>query len=231
MSTRRSKPEPADLTVLPDPLDNRESQLLAIARRLFAQRGFDRTSLRDIAEEARITKAALYYYFPNKDALYERVVVESLQMLVDTISAELARAKTPTERVHAFMEASADFMDEHRDQWNAGSNAFWQGPQNERRLMALQLRDTYEKMLRQCITDGIDSGAFRPVDAAMAGRFMLSALTHLARWHKASGRLTARQVMQQFVDMMLFGLVQDGPSAAPATPARRARKPAASTAG
>ncbi|MBL8338866.1 MAG: TetR/AcrR family transcriptional regulator, partial [Rhodoferax sp.] len=165
MSTRRSKSEPADLTVLPDPLDNRESQLLAIARRLFAQRGFDRTSLRDIAEEARITKAALYYYFPNKDALYERVVVESLQMLVDTISAELARAKTPTERVHAFMEASADFMDEHRDQWNAGSNAFWQGPQNERRLMALQLRDTYEKMLRQCITDGIDSGAFRPVDA------------------------------------------------------------------
>ena len=99
MSTRRSKSEPADLTVLPDPLDNRESQLLAIARRLFAQRGFDRTSLRDIAEEARITKAALYYYFPNKDALYERVVVESLQMLVDTISAELARAKTPTERV------------------------------------------------------------------------------------------------------------------------------------
>lgn len=235
MSTRRSKPDPADLKVLPDPLDNRESQLLAIARRLFAQRGFDRTSLRDIAEEAQITKAALYYYFPNKDALYERVVVEALQMLVDSISAEVARFHTPTERVHAFMEASADFMDAHRDQWMAGSNGFWQGPQNERRLMALQLRDTYEKLLRQCISDGIASGEFRVVDAAMAGRFMLSALTHLARWHKPGGRLTARQVMQQFVEMMLFGLVQDGPPPAAAAPAgmaqRRNRKGTPSTVG
>jgi hypothetical protein len=142
----------------------------------------------------------------------------------------VARATTPTERVHAFMEASADFLDEHRDQWNAGSNAFWQGPQNERRMMALQLRDTYEKMLRQCITDGIvtavSSGRSMP---AMAGRFMLSALTHLARWHKPEGRLTARQVMQQFVEMVLFGLVQDGPVKTPAVV--RSKKPAANTAG
>jgi AcrR family transcriptional regulator len=216
MSTRRSKTEPAEVTVVPDPLDNRESQLLTIAGRLFARRGFEGTSLRDIAEEAKITKAALYYYFPNKDALYERIVVEGLQMLVDSISAEVARATTPTERVHAFMEASADFVDQHRDQWTAGSNAFWQGPQNERRMTALKLRDTYEKLLRQCITDGIVAGEFRPVDAAMAGRFMLSGLTHLARWHKPEGRLTARQVMQQFVDMVLFGLVQDAPAAGPA---------------
>lgn len=56
--------------------DGREAQLLMIARRLFAQKGFEATSLRDIAEAAQITKAALYYYFPNKDALYERVVIE-----------------------------------------------------------------------------------------------------------------------------------------------------------
>src|SRR5829696_7542801 len=93
-----------------DPLDNREGQLLAIARRLFAHHGFDRTSLRDIAEEARITKAALYYYFPNKDALYERVVIEALESLVEAVSSEVARAGTPTERVRAFMRASAVFL-------------------------------------------------------------------------------------------------------------------------
>ena len=212
MTTSRRKPETATAPVLPDPLNNREAQLLAIARRLFAKRGFDGTSLRDIAEEAKITKAALYYYFPNKDALYERVVVEALNMLVDAVSAVVARATTPTERVHAFMGSSADFMEDHRDQWIAGSNAFWHGLQNERRTMAVKLRDTYEKLLRQCITDGIVTGEFRPVDAAMAGRLMLSTLTHLARWHKPGGRLSAREVMLQFIDMMLFGLVQDEPA-------------------
>src|SRR5437773_4295736 len=109
--------------------DDRPAQLLAIARRLFASKGYDNTSLRDIAEEAKITKAALYYYFPNKDALYERVVIESLESLVESVSAEVARATTPTDRVRAFMRASAEFLENKRDQWIAGSNAFWQSEQ------------------------------------------------------------------------------------------------------
>ncbi|MCB2041905.1 MAG: helix-turn-helix transcriptional regulator, partial [Rhodoferax sp.] len=66
MTTRRVKtaPETAHSGEPSPPQDNRETQLLLIARQLFASKGFDRTSLRDIADEAKITKAALYYYFP-----------------------------------------------------------------------------------------------------------------------------------------------------------------------
>jgi AcrR family transcriptional regulator len=216
MATRASLSEPDAATQGIDVLDNREGQLLAIARRLFAHRGFESTSLRDIAEEAKITKAALYYYFPNKDALYERVVIESLESLVESVSAEVARATTPTDRVRAFMRASAEFLESKRDQWIAGSNAFWQSEQTERRGVALHLRDTYEKLLRRCIADGIAAGELRPVDAAMAGRFLLSALNHLARWHVPGGRLSAPEVMEQFIDMALLGLVNrpgEGPSA------------------
>jgi len=226
MATRASLSEPDAATQGIDVLDNREGQLLAIARRLFAHRGFESTSLRDIAEEAKITKAALYYYFPNKDALYERVVIESLESLVDSVSAEVARAVTPTDRVRAFMRASAEFLETKRDQWIAGSNAFWQSGQTERRGVALHLRDTYEKLLRRCIADGIAAGELRPVDAAMAGRFLLSSLNHLARWHVPGGRLSAPEVMEQFIDMALLGLVNrpgEGPSVVKtATPAKDA---------
>jgi hypothetical protein len=78
---------------------------------------------------------------------------------------------------------------------------------------------------------GTTRAMWAPQIAAMAGRFMLSGLTHLARWHKPEGRLSARQVMQQFVDMVLFGLVQDPAPAAPAkTPATtRSKKQASNT--
>ena len=85
-STKAATPSSTPMDA-PDPLDTREQQLLAIARALFARHGYDRTSLRDIAEEAKITKAALYYYFPNKDALFERIVLESIQSLYDDASA------------------------------------------------------------------------------------------------------------------------------------------------
>ena len=203
-----------------DPLDSRENQLLAIARRLFAQHGYDRTSLRDIAEAANITKAALYYYFPNKDALYDRIVLESIQLLHDQVAAAVAQAQGPTARVRAFMEASAQVQDTGRDRWIAGSNAFWQSATDGQRMAALKLRDSYEGLLRQCIADGIKAGEMRAVDPAMAGRLLLSALNQIPRWHKPDGKLSAAEVMQQFLDMLLYGLVLEEPLAAP-TPRKR----------
>ena len=187
--------------------DGREAQLLAIARRLFAQKGFDATSLRDIAEAAQITKAALYYYFPNKDALYERVVIDSMDALLAEVQAAVSRVPTPTQKVRAFLHASAESMAERRDQWVAGSNAFWQAGATGRRGLALTQRDDYEKLLRSCIEAGIACGELRPVDPAIAGRLLLSGLNQMSRWHRAGGRLSAAEVIDQYLDIVLLGLV------------------------
>ncbi|MDD0838203.1 TetR/AcrR family transcriptional regulator [Curvibacter sp. HBC61] len=189
--------------------DSREAQLLLIARRLFAEHGFDRTSLRDIAEAAHITKAALYYYFPNKDALYERIVLESVELLHDKVAAAVSQAQGPVARVRAFMETSAEFQGNARDRWIAGSNAFWQAARGGQRMAALKLRDSYEQLLRRCLREGMEAGLIRPVDAAMAGRFLLSALNQMPRWHRPDGRLETAQVMREYMDMLLNGLLVD----------------------
>jgi AcrR family transcriptional regulator len=191
--------------------DSRETQLLAIACRLFAHKGFDATSLRDIAEAAHITKAALYYYFPNKDTLYERIVIESLQALVDTARAAVDRAPTPTEKLRAFMRASARRLEEHRDAWLAGSNAFWQASNTGQRGQALRLRDEYEQMLRSCIAAGVAAGELRPVDPAMAGRLLLSCLSQLPRWHRLGGPLSSFDVIDQYLDIALLGMMHRYP--------------------
>ncbi|VTU46358.1 HTH-type transcriptional repressor KstR2 (plasmid) [Variovorax sp. SRS16] len=190
----------------PAALESRESQLLAIARQLFARDGFERTSLRDIAEAADITKAALYYYFPNKEALYERVVVDSMQALFDDVCGAVALVDSPTARIRAFMLASAHVLDHARDRWIAGSRAFHEGGRGGQHLAAIALRDRYESLLRCCIAEGVESGELRAVDPALAGRFLLSGLNQMSHWHRPDGRLSAAQVMAQFLDMALQGL-------------------------
>lgn len=194
----------------PDLAEGREAQLLSIARRLFAEKGFDATSLRDIAEAAQITKAALYYYFPNKDALYERVVIESMDSLLAEVQVAVSRAPTPTQKVRAFLHASAAEMEQRRDQWVAGSNAFWQAGATGRRGLALKQRDEYEKLLRSCLEAGITSGELRPVDPAIAGRLLLSGLNQMSRWHRPGGRLKAGEVIDQYLDIVLLGLINRG---------------------
>ncbi|MGJ7512562.1 TetR/AcrR family transcriptional regulator [Variovorax sp. GT1P44] len=228
MSQRRTASSPPARAGVSGAPDTRENQLLAIARRLFARDGYERTSMRDISEAADITKAALYYYFPNKEALYERVVLDSMQSLVDDVSAAVAAADSPTARIRAFMRSSAEVFDLARDRWIAGSRAFREGGRRGQHLAAVALRDRYESLLRQCISEGIASGEVRAIDPAIAGCFLLSGLNQMTNWHRPDGRLGVAEVMRQFLDMALHGLLAEAPPAlsAKARP-RKARRPRA----
>ena len=187
-------------------VEDRPTQLIEIASRLFATHGYAGTSLRDIAEQANITKAALYYHFPNKEALYEQIVVNSLQSLIDRVSDATKQADGATEKVRAFMLTAADVFAEAPDAWIAGSNVFWSSMGPEIRAAAVSRRDKFEKLLRSCIAQGVASGEFRDVDAATAGRLLLSTLNQMTRWIKRDGRLTPRQVIDQYLDIILTGM-------------------------
>ncbi len=200
--------------------DDRQAQLLKIACRFFARYGYKGTSLRDIAEEAQITKAALYYHFPNKNSLYERIVLHGLRVLVDEVAEATAQATTARDKLRAFMMTTAEIYVRDPDQWTAGSNAFWVDEDSVPRKAAIELRDRYEKLLRACITQGIASGEFKDLDPAIAGRVVLSVINGLSRWFRPGGRLTIGQVIDQYLDIILGGIAVDLPAAAPRKPRR-----------
>jgi AcrR family transcriptional regulator len=188
--------------------DDRQAQLLRIACRFFARYGYKGTSLRDIAQEAKITKAALYYHFPNKNTLYERIVLEGLRVLVEEVTEATGQAPTALEKVRTFMLTTARIYVRDPDLWTAGSNAFWVDEDSVPRKSAIELRDRYEKLLRACIAQGVESGEFRPVDPAIAGRVVLSMVNGLSRWFRPGGKLTIDQVVEQYIEILLGGMAQ-----------------------
>lgn len=187
-------------------VEDRQTQLIEIASRLFAAHGYAGTSLRDIAEEARITKAALYYHFPNKEALYEQIVVDNLQALLDRVHEAVARAEGATEKVRCFMLTAAQVFSEAPDAWIAGSNVFWSSMSPQIRTAAVGRRDKFERLLRDCITEGTTTGEFRAVDPATAGRLLLSTLNQMTRWIKRDGPLSPPQVIEQYLEIILLGM-------------------------
>lgn len=67
--------------------DDKRRALLAVAARLFAAHGFDRTSLAEVAAKARVSKALLYHYYPSKSALLYDIIREHLAAVADAIAA------------------------------------------------------------------------------------------------------------------------------------------------
>jgi AcrR family transcriptional regulator len=90
--------------------DTRE-EIREVALELFARKGFEQTSLREIAERLDITKAALYYHFPSKDELLNAVVAP----LVTDIGAFLTEAgNLLPERERQVLEGYFDLCHRHR---------------------------------------------------------------------------------------------------------------------
>lgn len=189
------------------PPPERMLQILTAAAKLFATQGFDRTSMRDIAQECGISKATLYHYFPDKDSIIRPMVMGTTRSIFQHVSALDDPERPPLERLRTLMVETATFFERYRWAWIAGSAIFWNDPQIRRRKQRLEWRDRYETLLRSIIEEAIRRGDMRPMDVALAGRLVASTLSWLPRWYNPEGPLTAPEIADQFYGMIVAGFM------------------------
>lgn len=77
----------------------RREQLLLVARGIFAERGFQSTTMDDIAKEAGFTKPILYQYFESKTHLYHEIVTQTAQKLLSSLDAAVSSVESPRAKI------------------------------------------------------------------------------------------------------------------------------------
>lgn len=187
---------------------DRVRDILRTGARLFAQKGFEGTSMRDIADACGVSKALLYHHFESKDNLYARIAFDSTQHLYAYVEQRLPSDGPAGEKIRAFMIAMATFFDEHRWAWIAASTAFWNDPDRHRLDMRVRRRKALEGRLRDLIQQGIDSGEFNPTDRAMTGRLILSGINWMHRWYDPAKPMTPAQIASAYFDTLYQGLAR-----------------------
>jgi TetR/AcrR family transcriptional regulator, cholesterol catabolism regulator len=205
---------------------DRVLQILSEAGRLFATKGYEGTSMRDIAVACGISKSLLYHHFSNKDEIYSRVAVGSTLELYLFVRDRIPDGP-PSQKIRAFMVATAEYFRRYRWAWIASTTAFWNDPDRGRHKERLTRRHRFENFLRSLIQEAIDAGEIRNVDVAMAGRLILSSLNWMHRWYNPNKSATPEQIAEIYFDMLFNGLRSGDVPAIPADeapvppPARR----------
>jgi AcrR family transcriptional regulator len=92
----------------------RREQLIAIGRQLFAERGFDATSVEEIAARAKVSKPVVYEHFGGKEGLYAVVVDREVRALLDRIATALT-AGHPHELLEQAAIALLDYIEVETD--------------------------------------------------------------------------------------------------------------------
>jgi AcrR family transcriptional regulator len=184
---------------------DRVLQILSEAGRLFANKGYEGTSMRDIAVACGISKSLLYHHFSNKDEIYARVADGSTLELYLFVRDRIPDGP-PSQKIRAFMVATAEYFRRYRWAWIASTTAFWNDPDRLRQKERLTRRDRFENFLRSLIQEAIDAGEIRNVDVPMTGRLILSSLNWMHRWYNPNKSATPEQIADIFFNMVFNGL-------------------------
>lgn len=157
------------------------TRLLQSARELFSSVGYDRTTLRDIADGANANAAAVYYHFRTKEAIFTQLVEEFCEKDLEIFSRVLQPAKSSAEvplRLEIFFEGLIGFHLENTDILRALSRAPLEIMDPIHKLFSSHVKLTH-KMTLKFLTEAQSRGFIRPeVSPKIVNHILVSALLH-----------------------------------------------------
>jgi AcrR family transcriptional regulator len=187
----------------------RIDDILRVATRLLAERGYAATSLDEIAEFFDLSKASLYHYFPSKEdlllACLDRIGEETHQQL----TAAAGSAVSARDRLHAVMRAQVLALT--RDQ-PAGASLFIHdlGLPEAARARVRALIERHDQLFRSIINEGIKAGELQMADPAVARLLMHGAINFIPSWYQESRQMSPQRLADIAADtlLQLFGGAQ-----------------------
>jgi AcrR family transcriptional regulator len=189
------------------PRAERERQVLAAARALFAERGYGAVTMDDVAAEVGVTKPLLYIYFGNKERLYLACMEPAAEELREAVAEAVAEAERPPDALALGVQAFFSFVDRDRDAWRVlFDETLPAGGEVARRVA--EHREQLESVVAELVVARLPSRrrGRAVVEAQALSTALLGAAESLARWWLRTGTLSADQAAALLIDTVEPGL-------------------------
>ncbi len=194
--------------------DEKLQKILKTSAKIFAGKGFHKTSVRDISRATRMSLAGLYYYFTTKEELLyliqERCFVTLLQRWEQAATAEMdVRA-----RIRVFAENHLSFFlhNMHEMKVMAHEDESLTGEFNDKILV---LKRRYVKVIMGLIEELQEQEGGKGIDLRVATFSLFGMMNWIYTWYQPKRDLSLRQLMEQMLRIYFFGVLRGGEVEAP----------------
>ena len=199
-------------TKSPERTNAQRHRVLAKAAELFVKNGYHMTTVEDIAKSLNMTKPAIYYYFPSKVAILYQLHDWTIGLFTDRAAEILKTEEPPDVKLRKMIVSHIDTAVAEMSGVSALLHEEF-ALTGKARAKIVRRRDTYDRMFRRVIQDGIDHGIFVDCDAALASFYILGFVNYVPHWYRPDGRLSKEAISQSFADLALGGLLDSRPKA------------------
>lgn len=186
-----------------------QEELLDLVVAEFNARGYDATSMEDIARATGMTKSAVYHHVPGKEALLRLAVTRAVDALVAVLDEPASTTGTPVARLEHVLRRSADVLVELlpyvtlllRVRGNTATE-----------LEALARRRELDRRLSGLVQDAIDAGEVRgDLDPRLVSRLLFGMVNSLSEWYRPDGPHGPAELGDALVALAFGGLRRAAP--------------------
>ena len=193
----------------PSRLNERRGQILEKAAHLFCLKGYDSTSMSDIADEVGITKAGLYYFVEGKEHLLYLITDYGLDLLEETVIEPLKSIEEPKALLNELIKLHTHMVLNRPREVTIilHERTALTGVYREK---ILQRKKEYINYVRNLLVRLQERGeARRDLDATAATFFLLGSLNWIYQWYKVDGPLTEEQLARELTEHFTRGFLNE----------------------
>jgi AcrR family transcriptional regulator len=204
-------------------LNPRRFEICMTAARTFVERGFDATSVNDIAAALGVTKAGLYHYISSKEALFLEVVNLGMDWLDHDVVKPVEGIRDPEERLRQLLQRHAALTACNEGWITILLDEMHALPASQRKKVEARKR-RYLDLVRGTLVELKKAGRLRDIDPTVATFAVLGMIIWLPRWVRPDGRLTPEQVATEVAKLALSGLLKPQPAEVRRLPSKKPRR-------
>jgi TetR/AcrR family transcriptional regulator, cholesterol catabolism regulator len=178
--------------------DRRRDQVVESAARVFAERGYDQTSVHQLTEAMGLASGGLYHYFASKQQLLIEICDQLMDPLLEQARVLLASADEPDEQLRALVRLWVAHVVEHRDHMLVFQQERHLIESGERWRKVRASRKAFERLAATALERARPAG-----DGHLALLALLGMVNHTAQWYRPRGELSPAAIADGYVDLVL----------------------------
>ena len=182
---------------------DKRSAIMRAATEIINQKSFALATMSEIAASLNMRDAALYYYFPTKQALVYACHVQSLERFERLLAEADMATMSGAERLEAFIRKMLDDSEQNGPQLFFGDHSYLADDEREA-IDGWAARLTV--VLEQFLKDGIEDGSVVPCETRLVVQLLLGMIIWLGKWVPSVGGLTVDRLMAAIGAFSLHGL-------------------------
>ncbi|PYE19979.1 TetR family transcriptional regulator [Williamsia limnetica] len=187
---------------------SRRDELLTVASGLFAERGLRTTTVRDIADAAGILSGSLYHHFDSKETMVDEILQGFLDSLFESYREVVAAGLPARETLTSLVTASFESIDRDHSAVAIYQDEAKRLSGQERFAYIRERNVEFRALWSDVLKSGVADGSFRKdLDTELVYRFMRDTVWVAVRWYRPGGEMTAQQVADQYLSVVLDGIV------------------------